>query len=67
MIREAFKLVLGPKGPVITRVEITDSEGLSWQGAKKELRLLYISQAQALRGVSKESYFAEATTEGGVV
>lgn len=71
MIREAYKVefveVESANGelivqyPLIIKVPITDREGLSWQGAKKQLRNCFLADAAALRSCTKEIYFAGAS------
>jgi hypothetical protein len=59
VIREAFKLLppLSQEQPRITKVEITDKDGVSWRDAKKQLRQWYLKEAAALRQVKQKDYF----------
>ena len=55
--KDAYKVNFEVVPPVITKVDYTDTEGVSWREAKKQLRQWYLNEAAVLRKVSEKSYF----------
>lgn len=45
--------------PEIVKVDVTDTEGVSWREAKKQCRKIILDAARDLRGLTEEVYFAE--------
>jgi hypothetical protein len=62
MIRKAYVVVTNlPEGPKIFKVDITESNGVSWREAKKALRSYYLAKAAEVRALREKDLENEKT------
>ena len=58
-MKPAYKLVdmtVEANIPQIVKVDVTDTEGLSWRDVKKQLRNYFLLQAKSLRSLTEKEF-----------